>query len=241
LILVNANWPTLPTKVNDLKASFFPEIDLSIDAQETDAFKDYGDQKRIDDDWIDVNIVPLGREYDLVALILPKTQWLNDKYWGFKLLGRKVPVITITADENVVWQTKELKNYVTVFEEGISHELAHYFYGLTPDVPDATHDLVAMHGEGNWVPQFLKQWTPPVPRQADEASLFMRTLMALLSTFGLNKKEEEEIKETVAELFPQPAAPVAPAPRKSRLEELAHAMEMVETQNQNPTTMGSAL
>jgi hypothetical protein len=61
LILVNANWPTLPLKVNDLKASF-PEIDLSIDAQETDfatvPFKDYGDQKRIYDDWIDVNIVP---------------------------------------------------------------------------------------------------------------------------------------------------------------------------------------
>jgi hypothetical protein len=47
--------------VNDLKASF-PEIDLSIDAQETNfatvPFKDYGDQKRIDDDWIDVNDRP---------------------------------------------------------------------------------------------------------------------------------------------------------------------------------------
>jgi hypothetical protein len=46
LILVNANWPTLPAKVNDLKAMFFPEIDLSIDAQEahfaTIPFKDYG-------------------------------------------------------------------------------------------------------------------------------------------------------------------------------------------------------
>ena len=40
------------------------------------------------------------------------------------------------------------------------------------------------------------------------------------------------------ENFPEPSAPVAPAPRKSRVEELAGAMEMVETQNQNPTTMG---
>ena len=92
LILVNANWPTLPAKVNDLKAIFFPEIDLSIDAKETHfatvPFMDYGDQKRIDDDRIDVNIVPLSRDYDVVAFILPKSQWLNDKYWGFKLLGR---------------------------------------------------------------------------------------------------------------------------------------------------------
>jgi hypothetical protein len=34
LILVSANWPTLPVKVNDLKGTF-PEIDLSIDAKET--------------------------------------------------------------------------------------------------------------------------------------------------------------------------------------------------------------
>jgi hypothetical protein len=111
--------------------------------------------------------MPLGREYDVVALILPKSQWLSEKYWGFKLLGRKVPVITITADENEVWQTKELKEYVTVFEEGMSHELAHY-YGLTPDIVDATHTLVAMHGIGNWVPHFLKQWTPPPPRESEE-------------------------------------------------------------------------
>jgi hypothetical protein len=51
----------------------------------------------------------LSQEYDVVAFILPKSQWLSDKYWGFKLLGRKFPVITITADENEVWQTKELK------------------------------------------------------------------------------------------------------------------------------------
>ena len=53
LVLVNANWPTLPAKVNDLKASFFPEIELSIDARETHfatfPFKDYGEQKRIDE------------------------------------------------------------------------------------------------------------------------------------------------------------------------------------------------
>jgi hypothetical protein len=220
LILVNANWATLPAKINDLKASFFPEIDLSIDTKETHfatvPFKDYGDQKRIDDDWIDVNIVPLSRDYDVVAFILPKSQWLNEKYWGFKLLGRKVPVITITADANEVWQTKELKEYVTVFEEAMSHELAHYFYGLTPDVPDATHDLVCMHGVGKWVPHFLNQWTPPVPRESEQASLFMRTLVALLSTFGLNKKEEDQIKETVAELFPNPSAP-AQHPRNPEL------------------------
>jgi len=137
--------------------------------------------------------VPLSRDYDVVAFILPKTQWLNEKYWGFKLLGRKVPVITITADEKEVWQTKELKEYVTVFEEGMSHELAHYFYGLTPDVPDATHDLIGMHGVGKWLPHFLNQWTAPAPRESEQASLFMRTLMALLSTFGLNKKEEDQI------------------------------------------------
>jgi hypothetical protein len=49
LILVNANWPTLPAKVNDLKATFFPEIALTITARETHfatiPFKDYGDQR----------------------------------------------------------------------------------------------------------------------------------------------------------------------------------------------------
>ena len=66
----------------------------------------------------------------------------------------------------------------------------------------------------------------------------MQTLVALLSTFGLTQKEEEEVKQIIAENFPQPSAPVAPAPKKSRVDELARAMEMVETQNQNPTTMG---
>jgi hypothetical protein len=224
-----------------------PEIELTITARETHfatiPFKDYGEQKRIDEQWIDENIVPLSREYDVVASVLPKSQWLNEKYWGFKLLGRTIPVITITADENEVWQTKELKEYVTVFEEGMSHELAHYFYGLTPDVPDATHDLVAIHGVGKWLPHFLNQWNAARPRESEEASLFMGTVMALLSTFGLNKKEEDQIKETVAELFPKPSVPVAPAPapKKSRVEELAHAMEMIETSNQNPKTLGVRL
>jgi hypothetical protein len=114
-----------------------------------------------------------------------------------------------------------LKNYVTVFQEGLSHELARYFYGLTPDVQDATHDLLVMHGIGKWLPHFLNQWTPPAPRQADQASLFMRTLIALLSTFGLNKKEEEEIKETVAERSPGPSAPLAPIQKKSRVDKRA--------------------
>jgi hypothetical protein len=55
--------------------------------------------------------------------------------------------------------------------------------------------------------------------------------MALLSTWGLPKEEEEEVKQIIAENFPQPSDPVAPVPKKSRVEELAHAMEMIETQN----------
>ena len=86
----------------------------------------------------------------------------------------------------------------------MSHELAHYFMG-SPDVPDGTHDLVAIYGVGKWLPH-------PEPVGAAEASLFMRTLMALLSTFGLNKKEEDQIKEPVAELFSKPSAPVATPP-----------------------------
>jgi hypothetical protein len=247
LILNNASWPTLPVKINDLAHAFYPEIQFSISAQETHfatiPFKDYGDQKRIDDAWIDEHIVPPSKNFDVVAFIVPKNQWLNDKYWGFKLLGRTVPVITITAYENEVWQTKELKKYVSVFQEGLSHELAHYFYGLTPDVQDATHDLLAIHGEGKWLPHFLNQWTPPAPRESEEATkwqLFMQTLAALLSTFGLTKKEEELITETVAEKFPEkfPEKPVPPIPRKSRVEELAHSMEMIETGNQNPKTLG---
>lgn len=62
--------------------------------------------------------------------------------------------------------------------------------------------------------------------------------MALLSTWGLTKIEEEEVKETIAETLSQPSAPVAPALKKSRVDELPRAMEMVETQKQNPTIMG---
>ena len=62
--------------------------------------------------------------------------------------------------------------------------------------------------------------------------------MALVSTWGLTKKEEEEVKEIIAENLSPPSAPVAPAPKKSRVDELARAMELVETKNQNPTTMG---
>ena len=60
----------------------------------------------------------------------------------------------------------------------------------------------------------------------------MQTLAALLSTFNLTKKEKEEITEAIAEHLS--TAPVAPAPKKSPVKKLAHAMEMVETQNQNP-------
>ena len=127
------------------------------------------------------------------------------------------------------------------------HELAHYFYGLTPDVPDATHDLLALHGKGKWLAHFLNQWTPPAPRQADEATkwqIFLQALTALLSTFGLTKTEEQRIQEVIAEQVKdhtqeRPEIPTpAPLPRKSRVEELAHAMEMIETGNKNPTTLG---
>jgi len=73
---------------------------------------------------------------------------------GLKLLGRNVPVITILGDEKTVYQTPELKLYVNIFRENMCHELAHYFYGLTPDVPDATHDRVAIHGKAKWLPYF---------------------------------------------------------------------------------------
>jgi hypothetical protein len=53
----------------------------------------------------------------------------------------------------------------------------------------------------------------------------MQTLSALLSNVRLNKKRRRRFKESVAELFPPPATPVAPAPKKSRVEELAHSME----------------
>jgi hypothetical protein len=52
-----------------------------------------------------------------VAFVVPPSQWLSEKFWGFKLLGRKIPVITIRSNENDVYQTKELKNYVSMFEE----------------------------------------------------------------------------------------------------------------------------
>jgi hypothetical protein len=54
-----------------------------------------------------------------------------------------------------IYQTKDLGQYVSMFEEHMTHELAHYFYGLAPEVPDATHDLVAKHGYGFWLPHFL--------------------------------------------------------------------------------------
>lgn len=88
--------------------------------------------------------------------------------------------------------------------------------GLTPDVPDATHDLVATHGVGKWLPHFLDQWTPPAPRESQEATkwqLFMQTLAALLSTFGLTKTEEQKIQEAIAEQLKDPTQ----EPREFRL------------------------
>lgn len=75
----------------------------------------------------------------------------------------------------------------------------------------------------------------------------MQTLAALLSTFGLTKTEEQKIQEAIAEQLKDPTQEPpgiptpAPPPRKSRVEELAHAMEMVETSNQNPKTLGVRL
>jgi hypothetical protein len=134
--------------------------------------------------------VPLSQGYDVVAFVVPPDQWLSEKFWGFKLLGREIPVITIRANETDVYQTKELKHYVSVFEEHMCHELAHYFYGLTPEVPDATHDLVAKHRHGLWLPHFLEEYVQPQPRPADESrwAYFLNTLAALLATFKLSKK-----------------------------------------------------
>jgi hypothetical protein len=70
------------------------------------------------------------------------------------------------------------------------------------------------------------------------------TLKALLSTFGLTKSEEQKIQEVIAEQLNDPTqeppeiSTPAPLPKKSRIEELAFSMEMVETQNQNPKTLG---
>ena len=86
LVLVNANWDTLPVKINELADQFRPGIDFSIDAKETHfstiPFTNYGDQVRIDEGWIDQNIVPLSAGYDVVAFIVPPSQWLSEKFWA---------------------------------------------------------------------------------------------------------------------------------------------------------------
>jgi hypothetical protein len=139
-----------------------------------------------------------------------------------------------------------------MFEEHMTHELAHYFYGLTPEVPDRTHDLGAEHGVGFWLPHFLEEYVPPKPHESEEATkwqLFMQTLSALLSTFRLTKSEEQKIKDSIAEQFSDPEAPQeppeiptpAPPPQRSHVTELAYAMELVETRGRDPKTLGVRL
>jgi hypothetical protein len=243
LVIVNASWPTLPMKANELRQAFFPTIDFEITTLETKfasiPFTDYGDQKRIDETWIDQNIVPLSAGYDVVALVVPLNQWLSEKFWGFKLLGREIPVITIQATETDVFQTPELKRYVSVFEENLCHELAHYFYGVTPDIPDRTHELVEKYGKGLWLPYFLEEYVPPQPRPAEESrwAYFLQTLAALLSTFKISKEDEAKVYDAISENVPFIEKPV----KRSRLNDLATAMEMVETGNRNPKTLAVRL
>jgi hypothetical protein len=55
-------------------------------------------------------------------------------------------------------------------------------------------------------PAFLEEWKAPEPHDAEEAgalwALFIRTIEALVSTFNLTKKEEEQVIEAVAEQVP---------------------------------------
>ena len=158
---------------------------------------------------------------------------------GFKLLGREIPVITIRATQTDVYQTSEQKHYVSVFEENMCHELAHYFYGLTPDVPDRTHELVEKYGYGLWLPHFLEEYIQPQPRPAEESrwAYFLQTLAALLSTFKISKEDEQKVYDAVSENVPFVEKPV----KRSRLNALAHIMEMVETGNRNPKSLAVRL
>jgi hypothetical protein len=69
-------------------------------------------------------------------------------------------------------------------------------------------------------PAFLEEWKAPEPHDAEEAgalwALFIRTIEALVSTFNLTKKEEEQVIEAVAEQVPFIEKPV----KKSRLNEI---------------------
>jgi len=105
IVANNNNWFTLRKKVDELKEWFKPLVDITFDIQYTSfsiPFSPYRDgMLGVDREWYDDNVTPLGYGYDIVLLVVPRSEWQEpNRARGWRTDSDQGPVeLQISCDE----------------------------------------------------------------------------------------------------------------------------------------------
>lgn len=259
----NETWPSMPAKLRRVQELFGEKVQFTFITQvfgfPTILFKTYGEgrDREVDRDFLKEEVltkVPFDAPYDLVVFVVPKRYWQSGYAGtrGFTDLG--ISYITVgSMEENDVAQfgpATHPRLQENSFVHFLFHELSHYFPYLTyganlsvcgydsmEDCQDRTHYYI---GQGKL--NELVEWLPlPTPRTSEEERAFwlVYVLNFIKRVFLKEKIEVPEIEATIAEdIFYTPTQTPA---KGSRIEELAFSMELVETNDQNPSSLGVRL
>lgn len=141
----NAPWQSWPGKVQELKNWFSPNLDLEINLIHVQfqnvPFSQYTPDggMGVDKNWLFHNVSHLGKGYDLLLFVLPKSQWQRaDKYRGWRTFDPYGAVdLQLGADEFEPFWKQLLGINGEMFHQVARHEIMHglAYIKCGPSVP----------------------------------------------------------------------------------------------------------
>ncbi len=150
-IFNNAEWASIPEKLQKLKDKAAPYVDLEYSVIHT-SFNDIPfvsngpTTKEIPIAWLEANIVPLMDGYDSALLTLNNSQWQGGEENGATYTQLPcISVIHADEDDNCVFDGIENPLYKAWYERAQHEVLGHSFSELTGRIPDDTHSVEALH------------------------------------------------------------------------------------------------
>jgi hypothetical protein len=142
--------------------------------------------------WYDENVSKLAVGYDIVAFIVPPSQWKGQKAAGWRYDHNLGPIElqTLSTSEFESYRANG-KSYLK-FLMYLKHELSHAFYEIA-NQPDRTHEF---YYAGDWYSeQAIKAVVWPQPKYASDDPTWWANFLKLLTLIRLwNTAPKEEIK-----------------------------------------------
>lgn len=237
LIVLNANWSSLPQKIEELKKWYAPKVELEIEVQNTKytdiPFVPYNEDKMgVDRYWFDTRISPrvTAGKTDIVLFTLEVKDWPSHKSvrgWRDNNYPTGAVEISVGVDENEgLWQNGKLID--NMFIKYARHEIMHALYAITGQ-PDRTHEFGTTDGyarldDYETLKNCLNELVFVEPKQVDKVIRTSNIIVWLLSFIGILKANPPVWKPE--ELPPTP--PQQQAPKIPYIEKWAEAIKIEE-------------